>query len=97
MLNKIINWLSSGELESLRYKVEIYSKKIDELMLATEKLMEVNENNCKERERLFHKRIAEQSRIINFQSTEIGRLKHFEMIVLRQRAAKKAWKERNKK
>lgn len=90
VINKIINWLSRGEFDSLRYKVEIYSKKISELMA-------VNESFCKERERLFNSRIAEQSNTINKQSSEIGRLRHFEMIVLRQRAQKKAWKERNKK
>lgn len=90
MKNKIINWLSSGEFDSLRYKVEIYSAKISELMAA-------NESYCAERERMFHSRISDQSKLIKHQAAELEYLRHFENIVLRQRAQKKAWKERNKK
>jgi hypothetical protein len=90
VINKIINWLSSGELDSLRYKVEIYSAKISELMAAAE-------NYCAERERLFHSRISDQSKLIKHQAAELEYLRHFEKIVMRQRAQKKAWNERNKK
>lgn len=90
VINKIINWLSSGEFDSLRYKVEIYSAKISELMAA-------NENYCAERERLFHSRISDQSKLIKHQAAELEYLRHFEKIVMRQRAQKKAWNERNKK
>jgi hypothetical protein len=90
VINKIINWLSRGEFDSLRYKVEIYSAKISELMAA-------NEGYCQERERLFHSRISDQSKLIKHQAAELEYLRHFEKIVLRQRAQKKVWNERNKK
>jgi hypothetical protein len=90
VINKIINWLSSGEFDSLRYKVEIYSAKISELRAAAE-------NYCQERERLFHSRISDQSKLIKHQAAELEYLRHFEKIVMRQRAQKKVWNERNKK
>lgn len=89
LTNKLINWLSFGEFDSLRYKVEIYERKIEELMA-------VNESFCKSREELFHRRIADQSNTINKQSSEIGRLRHFERMVMRQRAQKTAWRIKNK-
>lgn len=89
LTNKLINWLSFGEFDSLRYKVEIYERKIEELMA-------VNESFCKSREEMFHRRIADQSNTINKQSSEIGRLRHFERMVMRQRAQKTAWRIKNK-
>lgn len=89
LTNKLINWLSFGEFDSLRYKVEIYERKIEELMA-------VNESFCKSREELFHRRIADQSNTINKQSSEIGRLRHFERMVMRQRAQKTAWRLKQK-
>jgi hypothetical protein len=89
VLNKIINWLSRGEFDSLRYKVEIYSAKISELMA-------VNESFCKSREELFHRRIADQSNTINKQSSEIGRLRRFEAIVKRQNEQKSQWRLKQK-
>lgn len=89
LTNKLINWLSFGEFDSLRYKVEIYERKIEELMA-------VNESFCKSREEMFHRRIADQSNTINKQSSEIGRLRHFERMVMRQRAQKTAWRLKQK-
>lgn len=89
LTNKLINWLSDGEFDSLRYKVEIYERKIEELM-------GVNESICKTREEMLHKRILDQSNTINKQSSEIGRLRYFENMIMRQRAQKRAWKEKQK-
>jgi hypothetical protein len=87
--NKLINWLSMGEFDSLRYKVEIYERKIEELMA-------VNESFCKSREELFHRRIADQFNTINKQSSEIGRLRRFEAIVKRQNEQKSQWRLKQK-
>ena len=59
--------------------------------------MAAAENYCAERERLFHSRISDQSKLIKHQAAELEYLRHFEKIVMRQREQKKAWNERNKK
>lgn len=89
LTNKLINWLSDGELDSLRYKLEIYEKKIQELM-------SLNDSIFENREKMLHKRILDQTNTINKQSSEIGRLRHFEQMVMRQRAQKRAWKLKQK-
>lgn len=89
LTNKLINWLSDGELDSLRYKLEIYEKKILELL-------SLNDSICENREKMLHKRILDQTNTINKQSSEIGRLRHFERMVMRQRAHKTAWRLKQK-
>lgn len=78
-----------GEFDNLRYKVEIYERKIEDLMA-------LNDSICEKREKMLHRRILDQSNTINKQSSEIGRLRRFEAIVKRQNQQKAAWRLKQK-